>query len=148
MIHAKTFLKVNNLKIISLLTAFLSIGCNNKVVFYSDDSQDVKYQVVDVDSLEMKALDYDNKPIEISGYFHMDIENIYIHNNNNENRIWLDFNFFKPLKGDNDDTLNGKRLMTLKGKKVKVRGVYKIDKTGHLGVYNGGITDITLFGSN
>lgn len=146
MIHAIKVLKVNNLKASILLITVFILGCKNKHIFYSDDFKNKTYQTVDIDMFKKNPLEYDNMLIEIEGYFHMDIENIYIHNN--QNRIWLDFNFFKPLLNNERDSLNGKKLMTFNRKKVTVKGIYKVDKTGHLGVYNGGITNITFFGNN
>ena len=35
--------------------------------------------------------------------------------------------------------------MRFNGKKVKIKGVYKNNKAGHLGGYNSSITDISLF---
>ena len=62
------------------LLIFLITGCSdNKLVFYSDDFQHETFHIVDFNSLESKALYYDNKPVEINGYFHVDMENIYIH---------------------------------------------------------------------
>lgn len=148
MIHAIKVLKVNNLKASIFLIAVFILGCKNKNIFYSDDFKNKTYQAVDIDMFKKNPLKYDNILIEIEGYFHMDIENIYIHNNQNQNRIWLDFNFFKPLLKNERDSLNGNKLMTFNRKKVTVKGIYKVDNTGHLGVYNGGITNITFFGNN
>lgn len=148
MIHVIKVLKVNSLKVTILFVAVFILGCKNKYIYSSDDLKNKTYQAINIDMLEKNSLEYDNMLIEIQGYFYMDIENIYIHNNNNQNRIWLDFNFFKPLVSKESDTLNGKKLISFNKKKVTVKGIYKVDKTGHLGVYNGGITNITFFGNN
>ncbi len=122
------------------------ISGNNNFVYYSDTFHKESYQIIEIALLESRSLEYDNRPIEVSGYLHMDIENLYIYIND-KNKIWLDFNFFEPLKNDKNDVLNGKKLMSLKGREIKVRGIYKQNKKGHSAVYKGGITNITLLES-
>ena len=74
-------LKFRNYLFCATLVTFLIMGCSNKkYIFYSNDFQHETFYIVDFNSLEAKALYYDNKPVEINGYFHVDMENIYIHN--------------------------------------------------------------------
>lgn len=87
--HAMENMRVTNLMIISFLTIFFAARCNKKTAFYSNDCQAEVYEIVNLDSIKTNAIAFDNMPIEVNGYFYMNIENTNLYNNGNENRIWL-----------------------------------------------------------
>jgi hypothetical protein len=132
-------------KIATLILFFILFGCNKEFSFYSEKDRWEIYEQVNVTNFLEKSTEYNGKKIELIGEFYMDFENIYLIIENK--KIYLDFNFYKKLKGGNENLFDGTTLSTFNGEKIKVRGKYVDGITGHIGCCNGKLTEIVFFGS-
>ncbi|PQJ80308.1 hypothetical protein [Polaribacter porphyrae] len=78
---------------------FIILSCGNST--RTNESSIESYKQVSIEKIIKTPSDYHNKNIEITGYFYFSMEDSSISSrkkSNFENRVWLDFNFFKDLK--------------------------------------------------
>jgi len=131
--------------VINILYLILYTSCSKREIIYSKTmNENVVYEKVHVNELLENLEKYDNKYVEVTGNFNMDIENRYIGYDKIMNRVWLDFNLYKPLKKDDRIDIFDE-LFQHRNSKVRVKGFLKSSISGHLGGYRAGITDISEF---
>lgn len=131
-----------NYKFLILLFLMILFNCkqSEKVINVKNES---KYIFVSMEKLIQNSNYYNNKHVEIEGFFDFKMEesSISIKEKSSYNeKIWLEFNFFKELKNQKGKLFfKDDHLLKYLGKKVRVRGVYNIDYKGHLAWYNGSL---------
>ena len=123
-----------------LTILFLSLvltSCEKEKSFSKDYDMESYLVINDLENIHR----FNNTHIEISGEFHMDFENIYLEKEGK--KIWLNFDFYKPLKSKFNQVLDGKVLETFNSKIVKIKGKLSSGKgKGHLGTYDVELNDI------
>ncbi|MDA9317124.1 hypothetical protein N9Q58_04330 [Polaribacter sp.] len=107
---------------------------NNKYIYYNK---------VSLEKVIENPSQYDNKKIEIEGYYSYSMEDSSISSKNKtplENSIWVAFNFFKDMKNQKNNFLfKNDNLLNFKNKKVKIRGIFSSEYKGHMSWYKGSI---------
>jgi|GEM_PF-2357631 len=101
----------------------------------------------ELDRLYTHPYEYNNKEIEIQGYYKWDSERSALYPNNSfsgRNAIWVDFSGSDSLKNDKGDLFNDSvsNFKNMTGRKIRITGLYKSGSSGHLGEYNGSIAEI------
>ncbi|REG90447.1 hypothetical protein [Flavobacterium aquicola] len=105
-----------------LLTVFLVlslISCHQKKTFSKIHNAKNYVSITNITRIE----NYDNQKIEIIGQFHMDFENMYLEKD--DQKIWVNFNFYQHLQTENNEILDGEILKTFNYKMVKIKGKLK-----------------------
>ena len=127
-------------KILTIICVLI-LGCNNNGKSVNDKSN--FYKKVSIDKIIENPSKYNNKKVEIEGFFYFRMEDSSLSNkekSTQEDRIWVEFDFFNDLKNEKMKFLfKDDNLMNYVGKKTKIRGVYSIKYKGHLAAYNGSI---------
>jgi hypothetical protein len=118
----------------------LIVSCKEKVE-YGDAKLTEKIDLTRIETLKKQPEGFNNDTIRIKGKVFIEWENVAIVND--EFSIWI--NSFEPAIGmeladESDKKLNGKN--------VELIGIYKAGMTGHLGRYNGRLSEIFYIKSN
>lgn len=140
---------MRHLKIQYLLLMVLFTGCGKTNSYTQKSYIENDFKRISINEIISDPTNYNNKKIELEGYFYFGLEEACISKVKNpelNDRIWIEFNFFKGLQNNgNNERLDGKKLMTFSGKRIKIKGVYTIENKGHLGRYSGAIRDLVYF---
>jgi|SRR5690554_1508224 len=138
------------MKVTIIIILFILGGCSSIGTYKTTDYNENFYQKISIDDIVKSPKSYHNKAIEINGYFYHSLGGTSISGKKyrkSKQSIWIDFNYFGDLLNTNNEKLFEKnRLEQFSRKKVKIKGVFTKDKTGHLNQYSGSITKITYFG--
>ncbi len=87
---------------------------------------------------------YHNKPIQVVGYLHLEFEGNAIYINELDYKHSLNKNGFR-VSFKNKDLMA--KAMKLNDKYVLIEGVFDAENTGHMGLWNGEIKNITRIDS-
>ena len=106
-------------------------------------SENKPYKEVSLEKVIKNPSFYDNKKIEIQGYFSFGMEKSSISSevkSSLDDSIWIDFNFFKDLKNQKNKFLfKNDNILNFKNKRVKIRGLFSSKYQGHMAWYKGSI---------
>lgn len=137
--------KKEKMKFKHLIILIIVFGCNDTRKTLNTQ----EYLKTSIIKIIENPSDYNNKKIEIEGYFHYHMEEAAISKNKGSDirkRIWIDFNYFRDLLNDKKESLyKDDRLVINNKKKIKLKGIYTTKSNGHLGLYSGSIKDISCF---
>lgn len=124
-----------------LIICILIYSCNKHKK--SIDNENIFYNKVSLEKVIENPSKYDNKKIEIEGYYSYSMEDSSLSSKNKsplKNSIWVDFNFFKDLKNQKNKFLfKNDNLLSFKNERVKIRGLFSSEYKGHMAWYKGSI---------
>ena len=134
-----------------VLIIFLNSCSSNETYRLASYTQD-NYNPESISNIMKNPYKYDDKTVELQGYFYHGLEYTSIAEkkySNPSESIWISFNFkIKLLNDKGDNLLEESRLENISGKKIKIKGTFNVDKKGHLGIYAGSLTNITYISVN
>ena len=135
-----------------LLVLTLFINCRQVEKVVNNSLDDSNYKKVTINKVMQNPNLYNNKKIEIEGFFYFGFEDVSISEtikSSQKERIWIKFNYFNKGFKDNKGNFlfENDKMKSYLGKKIKIKGVYDSKNNGHLGLYKGTIKDITYYGA-
>lgn len=119
-------------KYIVIFSIGLIISCDSKKLEFGNAGLSQKIELTNINDLMKNPTEFDNDTLKIIGEFHLTMENRGVYWKSKQ--IWIDS--FKPATELDSVWKN------MNEKKVKIIGLYKAGKAGHLGLYDGQFKEI------
>jgi len=126
---------------------FILLSCTTQFEYQNTSLLDKKYEKVSLIDIINKPLDYNEKYIEVEGFYYTSIEQSVITSSEElKEGIWIDLNS-NLINKKGEKLLNNDRIFNYSKKHLRIKGKFIEQMKGHLGLYKGTIVDIVYFGN-